>query len=125
MSKTELKDLVISRAKLDAIWVTGRGSWHLEPHESSLGAGSVSSYFLPGGKFVVLLYKSGALSLKEIQDPDSGEWGLVDVARYEQQSENPLFWSELLTETNYERPALACVNGTLDKYVRFKGGARF
>lgn len=123
MSKTELKDLVISRAKVDTKWVRGSHEG-LEPHEFNLDAGFLSSCLLPGGKFVVVLYKSGALSLKEIQELDAGEWNLVDVARCERENYG-LFWSKLLTETSHGCPTLACMNEAHDKYVHFMGKAHF
>ena len=37
----------------------------------------ISSHYLPGGKFVVLLYESGSIELREIQISDAGGWNLV------------------------------------------------
>jgi len=114
----ELKDLVISRAKVDACWIRGRPGY-LMLHEFDLDVAFVSSHYLPGGKFVVLLYETGSIDLKKIQDTDVSRWNLVDVARYEQQNvaDSPAHWSGLLTETSYGCPALAYMNGSCDKYV--------
>ena len=82
-----------------------------------MDADLLSSYYLPGGNFVVLLYESGSIELREVQILDAGEWNLVDVARYEQRhaSEYTAPMSELLTETSYGCPALAYMNETRNK----------
>ena len=116
-SRTELKDSVISRAKVDVCWVKGRSDY-LKPHSFRPGMAFLSSHYLPGGKFVVLLYATGSIDLKKIQDSDASGWTLVDLARYEQQNYNyPAHWSGLLTGTSYGYPALAYMNETCDKYV--------
>lgn len=125
ISTTKLKDLVISRAKVDANWVSQSRS---EPHQYSLDVEAISSHFLPGGKFVVLVHRFGDLSLKEIQDSDSEKWNLVDVTRYQRQDDRrdyPSFWSKLLTETSYGCPAFVYMSRNHDKCVCFVGEARY
>jgi len=79
----------------------------------------ISSHYIPGGEFVVLLYESGTIELREVQISDAGEWDLVSVARYGQQDvhDYPVSASGLLTETSYGCPILAYMNETGNKYV--------
>jgi hypothetical protein len=117
-SKTELKDWAVSRSKVDVCWVKGRPGY-LKLHSFRLRMSFISSHYLPGGNFVVLLYVTGCIELKKIQDSDTGGWNLVDLAQYEQLSHinYPAHWSGLLTETSYGCPVLAYMNETCDKYV--------
>ena len=101
---------------MDACWIRGH-SGYLRLHEFTPDAPIASSRYLPGGKFVVLIYDFGSIELKEVQISDAGEWNFVDVARYEQR--NPQEYaghvSEILTETSYGCPVLAYTNGANDK----------
>ena len=127
MSKTKLKGLVISHAKVDANWVRGHLNGFLKPHRFSFDTGYIS-HFLSGGKFMVLLHKCRDLSLKKIQSSGSGEWSLVDVARYEQQhggGEGSLSWSKLLMEMSHKDPALAYMSRNYNKCVCFVGGVSY
>ena len=115
-SQAELKDLVISRAKVDALWIKGR-SGYLKIHEFTPDGGFLlSSHYLHGGKFVVLLY-SGSIELREVQISDAGEWNIVDVAKYEQQDtqNHPALASGVLTETSDGCSILAYANKSRDK----------
>jgi len=117
-SKAELKDLVISRAKVDTYWIKGR-SGYLRIHEFIPDSHLFSSHYISGGKFVVLLYESGSIELREIQTSDAGEWNLVRVARYEQQDDHeyPVPVSGLLTKTTHGCSIFAYINEARDKYV--------
>jgi len=117
-SKAELKDLVISRARVDTCWIKRR-SGYLRPRELTANAPLISSHYLPGGNFVVLLYESGSIDLREVQGEDAGGWNLVRVARYEQRDvhDRPAPLSELLTKTSYGSPVLAYTNEAGNKYV--------
>jgi len=75
--------------------------------------------FIPGGKFVVILYATGHIDLKEIEIKSEDEWDLRDVARYKRDDPGrcyTMFWSQLLTETNLGRPLVAYVDQRQEEY---------
>ena len=74
--------------------------------------------FIPGGKFVVLLYNDGQIDLKEIIIESEDKWNLQDVAQYKRDDPEEcrtLFWSHLLTETDFGRPLVAYVDQDREK----------
>lgn len=60
LSKVELKDRVISRAGVDVRWVKGR-PWYLKRRLFHSEKRLTSAHYLPGGKFVVLLYATRSI----------------------------------------------------------------
>ena len=75
--------------------------------------------FIPGGRFVVVLYNVGYIDLKEVNVKSEDEWELLDVTRY--RPDNPeqsyaVYWSQLLTETNLGRPLVAYVDHLEERY---------
>jgi hypothetical protein len=72
----------------------------------------VDAHFIPGGEFVVLLYRSGDVGLNKFERSEvTGEWGLREVTKYEEPNagDHPESWSRLLTETSYGCPILVWV----------------
>jgi len=89
-------------------------------HEFESTMPLASLYCLPGGKSVLLLYRSGSMDLKEIRGSDADGWDLVCVASYEQQDPS-LGYAEIcsgrLTETSDGSHVLAYIGEGRDKYV--------
>ena len=78
----------------------------------------VMAALTPGGKFVVVLYTDGQIDLKEIKIKSNDEWDPQDVAKYKRDDFEefyPVFWSQLLTETNVGRPIVAYVDREQEK----------
>ena len=123
-STAELKDRAISWLRSDKLWVKPQDDGDDRPlslhrfnmHSSGL---FVMANLIPGGKFVVSLYTDGHIELREIKIESEGEWGLRNVARYEQRDPDgfyPTFCSQLLTETNLGCPLVAYVDRREEKY---------
>ena len=105
-SKAELKDWVISRARVDFCWIKSRPGM-LELHSFGTGSEFVGAHFIPGGKFVVLLYATGDVSLNKIGRSEvTGEWDFREVTRYKELEEghSGRFCGRLLMETSYGSP---------------------
>ena len=126
LSTTELKDWVISwvRVRSDKLWVKPRDDRSLRLHwfnmrdEDQESAEFVMANLVPGGKFVVVLYTDGQIDLKEIKIKSEDEWNLRNVAHHEQdgpQGFYAMFWSQLLTETSFGRPLVACIDEAEDR----------
>lgn len=111
-SKEELKDQVISRTRVDVCWTKSRPG-ELSPHLIEADTGIVGAQFIPGGEFVVILYRNGSISLRKIErSAVAGNLKVQEVARYENAAarDNPGgSWSKLLTETSYGCPVLIWV----------------
>ena len=78
----------------------------------------VMANFVPGGKFVVVLYTDGQIDLNEIKIESGGNWDLQRVAQYKQPYPvefSTLFWSQLLTGTRLGRPLVAYVNRSRER----------
>jgi len=110
-SKAELKDWVISRTRVDVLWIKR------PPADLTLCSFETDTYFvdahlIPGGEFVVLLYINGDIGLNRVErSVVTGELTVREVTRYEEPNEDdhPDYWSSLLTETSYGCPALVLV----------------
>jgi len=106
-SKAELKDLVISRTRVDVCWTKSRPgdlSLHLLTRDFFIDA-----HFIPGGEFVVLPCDNGEISLIKIErSVVTGKLQAREVARYKKTNMGifPGYWSRLLTETSYGCPVL-------------------
>ena len=103
--KPKLKSWVISRTRADVCWI--------KPHPGNLVLYSfriqdfADAYLIPGGEFVVILYRNGDIGLDWIRRSGvTGGLELQEVARYEEPDTNcePCYWSRLLTETSYGCP---------------------
>ena len=73
----------------------------------------VMANFVPGRKFVVVLYTDGQIDLNEIKIESGGKWDLQRVAQYKQAYPKglfTLFWSQLLMGTRPSRPLVAYVD---------------
>lgn len=129
-STAELKDLAVSWLRSDKLWVKPRDDGDerlLGLHCFRMGLFDddepvrfVMANFIPGGRFVVVLYPDGNIDLKEIDIKPEGEWELRDVARYRQDDPerfHVLESSQLLTETNIGRPLVAYVDRAGEKYT--------
>ena len=106
--KTELKSWVISRTRVDVCWIKRRPG-DLTLHLFETDTDFVDAHFIPGGEFVVLLYRTGDIGLNKIEKSVvTGELKVREVARYEETNEidYPSFWSRLLTETSFGCPVL-------------------
>jgi len=117
-SKAELKDWVISRARVDFCWIKRRPG-NLELHSFETDDEFVDAYILPGGEFVVFLYENGDVGLNKIERTEgTGEWVLREVARHEEPDEgqHPSFCSRLLTETSYGCPVLVWAGASVDTW---------
>jgi len=113
-SKAELKDLVISRARVDVCWTKSRPG-DLSLHRFEMDSDFVGAHFISGGEFVVLLYGTGDVGLSKIErSAVTGELKVWEVARYRETGvENfPDRWSRLLTETSYGCAVLVSVGAT-------------
>ena len=109
-SKAELKDWVISRARVDFCWIKSRPGM-LELHSFGTGSEFVGAHFIPGGEFVVLLYATGDVSLNKIGRSEvTGEWDFREVTRYKELEEDHSgrFCGRLLMETSY-----GCISKTV------------
>jgi len=110
-SKAELKYLVISRTRVDVCWIKRRPG-DLVLHSFETNTYFVDAHLIPGGEFVVLLYRNGDIGLNKIERSEvTGELKPREVVRYEETNEDdcPHFWSRLLTETSYGCPVLVWV----------------
>ena len=121
----ELKDLAISWERSDELWVKPKDKnndrslnihWLDTRQENPIEENPtrfVMANFVPGGKFVVILYTDCQIDLKEIKIEPDGKWGLQDVAQYKRKKprgSRMMYWSELLTETNFGFPTVACID---------------
>lgn len=129
-STAELKDMAIYWLRSDEPWVKLRDddeerllSLHCfrmgQPDDAKLVRFTMAN-FIPGGRFIVVLYPEGHIDLKEINVQPEGKWELRDVAQYRR--DNPerfheLESSQLLTETNLGRPLVAYVDLAGEKYA--------
>ena len=102
----------------------GEGSRSLSLHWFDVGQGDPDRYgfamasFIPGGKFVVLLYNDGQIDLKEIIIESEDKWNLQDVAQYKHDDSERFFTlncSQLLTETKFYHPLVAYVDEKREK----------
>ena len=112
-SKAELKDWVISRARVDVCWIKRRPG-DLVLHSFKTAAAFVNAHIIPGGEFVVLVYGSGDIALNRIEKSEiTGELGIRKVARYEQPNWNNYLnsRSRLFTETSDGYPVLVWTGG--------------
>jgi hypothetical protein len=112
-SKAELKDWVISRARVDVCW-TKRRPGDLVLHSFETDTNFLNAYFIPGGEFVVLIHLSGDVTLNRIERSEvTGELGLREVARHEEPSADnyPSSQSRLFTEMSYGCPVLVWTGG--------------
>ena len=120
----------------DELWVKPRdegvGNRSLSLHWFDVGQGDPDRYgfamasFIPGGKFVVLLYNDGQIDLKEIIIESEDKWNLQDVAQYKRDDPEECrtqFWSHLLTETDFGRPLVAYVDQDREKLGVFFSGS--
>ena len=127
-STAELKNWAVSWVKSDEPWVKPRdevvGSRSLNLHwfdvrqEDPGERGFVMASFIPGGKFVVILYTDGQIGLKEIKIESEDKWNLQDVAQYKRDDPNEChmqFWGQLM-ETNLGRPLVVYGDYHLEKY---------
>jgi len=117
-SKAELKDWVISRARVDFCWIKRRPG-NLELHSFETDDEFVDAYILPGGEFVVFLYENGDIGLNKIEGSGRiGEWGLRGVAGHWEPNEGQRasFCNRLLTETSYGCPVLVCAGAPVDTW---------
>ena len=117
-SKAELKDLVLSRARVDVCWIKCRPG-NLELRSFKTDSEFVGAYIIPGGEFIVLLYGPGDVSLNKLERSEvTGEWDLREVTRYEEPDEfdyGSSLCGRLLTETSYGCPVLVrAATSTLD-----------
>lgn len=113
-SKAELKDWVISRARVEVCWIKRRPG-NLELHSFETDNDFVGAYIIPGGEFVVLLYETGDIGLNKIERSEvTGEWDLREVTRYEEPDEgyHGSFCGRLLTETSYGCPVFVRAGGS-------------
>ena len=109
-SKADLKDWVISRTRVDVCW-TKRRPGDLVLHSFETDAEFVDAHFIPGGEFVVLLYRNGDISLNRIERSEvTGELDLREIARYDEPhvQDYPHHWSGLLMETSHGCPVIVC-----------------
>ena len=110
-SKAELKDRVISRARVNVCWTKPRPG-ELSLHLFETHAKFVDAHFIPGGEFVVILYRNGDIGLNKIEKSAvTGDLKVREVARYKDTTADdyPGSWSRLLTETSYGCPVLIWV----------------
>ena len=127
-STAELKDWAISWERSDRLWVKPRDddrplSLHcFKPPPRANGNKPdrfVMASLIPGGRFVVVLYTDGSIGLKEGNIKSGGKWEFRDVTQYRRDDPEPfypLFWSQLLTETNLGHPLIAYVDRGDEKY---------
>ena len=126
----ELKEWAISWTKSDERWVQprtpddDRSLWlhrfDMQQEAAARLMPFVMANFIPGGKFVVILYPNGKIDLKEVKIKSKYESGLRDVTRYKPvgpERTRVTFWSQLLTETNIGCPLVAYVDREPDTYV--------
>ena len=67
----------------------------------------VDAHLVPGGEFVILLYRNASVVLNRIERSEAtGELSLREVSRYEEPGNYPDYWSRLLTETSCGCPVL-------------------
>ena len=114
-SKAELKDWVISRARVDFCWIKSRPGY-LELYSFKMGSDFVCAHFIPGGEFVVLLHVTGDVSLNKIWRSEvTGEWDFWEIARYNEPDQGypGPFRTSFLTETSYGCPVL--VRAVIDR----------
>ena len=131
----ELKEWAISWLRSDERWIRPRTTngdddrllnlhrfdMRQEEDDESRCIPFVMANFIPGGKFVVVLYADGQINLKEITIESDDSWGLLDVAQYgrdDSERSRITFWSQLLTETNLGHPLVAYVDQDQEKYDR-------
>jgi len=131
-STAELKHWAISWLRSDKLWVKPQDGDDDDDRPLSLHcfkmrpgddddfefARFVMANFIPGGKFVVVLYTNGDIELKEVQIEPGGEWELRDVARYKRDDPgrfHAMYWSQLLTGTDLGRPLVAYVDEEREK----------
>ena len=110
-SKAELKGWVISRTRVDVCWIKRRPG-DLVLHEFETDTEFLDSHLIPGGEFVVFLYRNGDIGLNRIErSVITAGLDLREVARYhEPDVYNHLYhWSKLLTETSHGCPVMVCV----------------
>jgi len=123
----ELKDWAISWLRSDKLWVKLRDddddrSLSLHCFKMQLSDEPnrfVMANFIPGGRFVVVLYVDGRIGLKEVNIKSKDDWELREVSRYRQDDSeqfHTMYWSQLLTETNLGRPLVAYVDRSEEKY---------
>ena len=132
-STAELKEWAISWLRSDRLWIKPRDDddddrpLSLNCFKTPMSDDDdepprfVMANFIPGGKFVVVLYTNGSIDLKGIDVKSEDEWELRDVARYspdDPEGFHVIYWSQLLTETNLGRPVVAYVDRTGEKYDR-------
>ena len=140
-STAELKNWVVSWVRSEELWVKSRDdgddrSLNLhrfdarrdDPDEEDSDEEDsdeeepvrfVMANFVPGGKFVVVLYDDGQIDLKEIKIKSEDKWSLQDVAQYKSDHPETFFTlncSELLTETKFGHPLVAYLDGDKKKY---------
>ena len=129
-STAEFKNWAISWVRSDELWVKPEDEnddRSLILHQFDMRQDNpnerdrirfVMANFVPGGKFVVILYTDGQIDLKEIKSKSGDKWDLQDVAQYKQDDAEgfyTLFWSQLLTETRLDRPLVAYVDREREK----------
>ena len=110
-SKAELKDWVISRTKVDVCWIKRR-SGDLVFHSFETDTEFVDAHLIPGGEFVVYLYRNGDVGLNRIKRSEvTGGLDLWEVARYHEPDvqDQLCHWSGLLTETSHGCPVIVSV----------------
>ena len=140
-STAELKNWVVSWVRSEELWVKSRDdgdsrSLNLhrfdarrdDPDEEDSDEEEsdeeepvrfVMANFVPGGKFVAVLYDDGQIDLKEIKIKSEDKWDLRGVAQYKQDDPegfNTWSWSQLLTETGVGRPLIAYMGEDREKY---------
>ena len=133
-STAELKHWAISWLRSDKLWVKPQDGDDDDDDDRPLSlhcfkmrrgddddsepARFVMANFIPGGKFVVVLYTNGDIELKEVQIEPGGEWELRDVAQYKRgdpEGFHTVYWSRLLTGTVLGRPLVAYVDREQEK----------
>jgi len=110
-SKAELKEWVISRTRVDVLWIK-RPPADLTLCSFEMDTDFVDAHLMPGGEFVVLC-GNGKIGLNRIErSVVTGELTVREVAKYKETNEDDRIdhWSGLLTETPYGCPVLVSVS---------------
>ena len=107
-TKAELKDLVVSRTRVDFCWTKSRPG-ELTLHSFETEKEFVDAHLLPGGEFVVVFHPPEIITLNRVEESVvAGELDLREVAKYEGMDWEapPCNLSKLLTGTSYGCPVL-------------------